>query len=73
MFGKIYGQDLLGWSSLLGSGIQQVAGARDVFRCDDFEALRGAAFSGFGIVLLSGLVVGQDVAAGAETHSADSA
>ncbi|HWX36260.1 MAG TPA: LysR substrate-binding domain-containing protein, partial [Steroidobacteraceae bacterium] len=61
---KIHGQDLLGWSSVLGSGTQQVAGVRDVFRCDDFEALREAALSGFGIALLPGWVVGQDRGAG---------
>src|SRR5258706_12933147 len=49
---------------VLGNANQQLAGVREVFRCDDFEALREAALSGFGIALLPGWVVGRDIAAG---------
>jgi DNA-binding transcriptional LysR family regulator len=61
---KLHGSDALGWSRVLGKANQQLAGVRDVFRCDDFEALREAALSGFGIALLPSWVVGQDIAAG---------
>jgi DNA-binding transcriptional LysR family regulator len=43
---------------------QPLAGVQDVFRCDDFEALREAALTGFGIALLPSWVVGRDIAAG---------
>jgi DNA-binding transcriptional LysR family regulator len=61
---KMHGSDALGWSRVLGRSNQQLDGVRDVFRCDDFEALREAALSGFGIALLPSWVVGQDIAAG---------
>jgi DNA-binding transcriptional LysR family regulator len=61
---KLHGSDVLGWSRLLGKANQQLASVRDVFRCDDFEALREAALSGFGIALLPSWVIGRDIAAG---------
>jgi DNA-binding transcriptional LysR family regulator len=61
---KIDGSDALGWSRVLGKANRQLAGVRDVFRCDDFEALRAATLAGFGIALLPSWVVGQDIAAG---------
>jgi DNA-binding transcriptional LysR family regulator len=62
---KIHGLGCaLGWSRVLGSANQQLSGVREVFRCDDFEALRQAALSGFGIALLPTWVVGEDIAAG---------
>jgi DNA-binding transcriptional LysR family regulator len=61
---KMHASDALGWSRVLGKANQQLAGVRDVFRCDDFEALREAALSGFGIALLPSWVVGLDIAGG---------
>ncbi len=61
---KIHGADLLGWSNLLGCKAGHLAGGQDVFRSDDFEALRNAALYGFGIALLPSWVVGQDIASG---------
>ena len=58
---KIHGVDLLGWSSLLGSSTKEFGSCRDVFRCDDFEALRAAALSDFGIGFLPSWVVGEDI------------
>ncbi|PWC74951.1 LysR family transcriptional regulator [Azospirillum sp. TSH64] len=62
---KLHGADLLGWTDVLGhpAGHRQDAGV--VFRCDDFEAMRGAALSGIGIAFLPDWVVGADVRAGA--------
>jgi DNA-binding transcriptional LysR family regulator len=65
---KIHGSDALGWSRVLGNANLQIASMRDVFRCDDFEALRQAALSGFGIGLLPSWVVGRDIAVGSLTH-----
>ncbi len=56
---------MLGWSNLLGSGTREFANCRDVFRCDDFETLRVAALSGFGIAFLPSWVVGKDIIDGA--------
>jgi DNA-binding transcriptional LysR family regulator len=64
----MHGTDVLGWSSLLGSNTKQFAAGRDVFRCDDFEALRLAALSDFGIALLPSWVVGEDIMAGRLTR-----
>lgn len=61
---KMHGADVLGWSDLLGCPTRTFAAACDVFRCDDFEALRGAALSGLGIALLPSWVVGGDIADG---------
>ncbi len=61
---KMHGLDVLGWSDLLGCGTRALAGSQDVFRCDDFEALRSAALSGLGIALLPSWVVGGDIAEG---------
>jgi DNA-binding transcriptional LysR family regulator len=65
---KMHSTDVLGWSSLLGSSTKQFAAGREVFRCDDFEALRLAALSGFGIALLPSWVVGEDIMAGRLTR-----
>lgn len=61
---KLHGADLLGWADVLGqpAGQRQDPGA--VFRCDDFEAMRGAALAGLGIGFLADWVVGPDVRAG---------
>lgn len=64
LLGKMHSSDALGWSRVLGKSNQQLTGVRDVFRCDDFEALREAALFGFGIALLPSWVVGQDIATG---------
>lgn len=61
---KLHGADLLGWRDVLGCPAGQ-GGGPAVFRCDDFEALRGAALAGMGIALLADWVVGPDVRAGA--------
>jgi DNA-binding transcriptional LysR family regulator len=65
---KIHGSDLLDWSSVIGNASQQLAGVRNVFRCDDFESLREAALCGFGIGLLPSWVVGEDIMAGRLTR-----
>jgi len=57
---KLHGADLLGWRDLL----NHTADAADVFRCDDFEAMRGAALAHMGIALLPDWVVGPDVSSG---------
>ena len=64
---KMHSTDVLGWSSLLGSSTKQFAAGHEVFR-DDFEALRLAALSGFGIALLPSWVVGEDIMAGRLTR-----
>lgn len=63
---KLHGADLLGWADVLGhpAGYRQDANGV-VFRCDDFEAMRGAVLSGIGIAFLPDWVVGADVRAGA--------
>jgi DNA-binding transcriptional LysR family regulator len=61
---KMHGSDQLGWSRVLGSANQRLAGVRHVFQCDDFGALREAALTGLGIALLPSWVVGQEIAAG---------
>jgi len=62
---KLHGADLLGWTNVLGwpAGHRQGSGA--VFRCDDFEAMRGAALAGIGVGFLPDWVVGGDVRSGA--------
>jgi DNA-binding transcriptional LysR family regulator len=62
---KLHGADLLGWSDLLGCPVAGVRDGADVFRCDDFEALRQAAVAGLGLALLPDWVVGPDVRMGA--------
>lgn len=63
---KLHGADLLGWADVLGQPVRSVAARADVFRCDDFEALRAAAIAGMGVGLLPSWVVGPDVGAGLE-------
>lgn len=62
---KLHGADLLGWADILGHAIRDTAAGGGVFRCDDFEALRGAAIAGIGVAFLPSWVVGPDVSAGA--------
>ena len=61
---KLHGADLLGWADVLGQSIRGATARADVFRCDDFEALRAAAVAGMGIAFLPSWVVGPDVGAG---------
>lgn len=61
---KLHGPDLLGWRHVLGRTTAELPSSRTVFRCDDFEALRQAAFRGIGIALLPEWVIGPDVRAG---------
>ncbi|WP_172331858.1 LysR family transcriptional regulator [Mangrovicoccus sp. HB161399] len=58
---KLHGADLLGWADVLGHPAGRGEGPGAVLRCDDFEAMRGAALAGIGIALLPDWVVGQDV------------
>jgi DNA-binding transcriptional LysR family regulator len=60
---KLHGADLLGWADIFGRPISGIAHGTDVFRCDDFEALRGAALGSMGIAFLPSWVVGPDVVA----------
>jgi DNA-binding transcriptional LysR family regulator len=60
---KLHGADLLGWADILGAPVGAVARDTDVFRCDDFAALRGAALASIGIALLPSWVVGPDLGA----------
>jgi DNA-binding transcriptional LysR family regulator len=62
---KLHGADLLGWSELIGFPVAGVRDGAEVFRCDDFEALRQAATAGLGVGLLPDWVAGPDVRAGA--------
>jgi DNA-binding transcriptional LysR family regulator len=52
---KLHGNDLLGWSDLLG---QPPGADQTVFRCDDFEAMCLAVSAGMGIALLPDWVAG---------------
>jgi len=61
---KLHGADLLDWSSILGQSVSALLNDQQVFRCDDFEALRLAALAHLGIGLLPTWVVGPDVADG---------
>lgn len=61
---KLHGNDLLGWKDVLGRPVRDVATALQAFRCDDFEAIRGAAIAGLGIAFMPTWVVGPDVGAG---------
>ena len=61
---KLHGADLLGWADVLGRPVGAATGV-DVFRCDDFEALRGAVLAGMGVGLLPDWVVGPDLDSGA--------
>lgn len=60
---KLHGNDLLGWSDILGrpagDACKQVA-----FRSDDFEALNSAAISGMGVAFLPAWVAGPFTQAG---------
>jgi DNA-binding transcriptional LysR family regulator len=60
---KLHGNDLLGWSSVLGVPAGE-ASANVVFRSDDFEALNGAALAGMGVAFLPSWVAGPAVKAG---------
>ncbi|MDE1149148.1 MAG: LysR family transcriptional regulator [Azospirillaceae bacterium] len=62
---KLHGADLLGWADVLG---HPPAIGADVFKCDDFEALRLAALAGLGIALLPSWVAGPDVRVGQLTR-----
>jgi DNA-binding transcriptional LysR family regulator len=61
---KLHGADLLGWADVLGQPLQDLESGADIFRCDDFEALRLAALAGVGIGFLPSWVVGSDVRTG---------
>jgi len=61
---KLHGSDLLGWHDITDFPQDDLHDERRVFRCDDFESLRVACVSGFGIGFLPTWVVGQDVAQG---------
>lgn len=61
---KLHGADLLGWTDVLGHPVGNGTGGADVFRCDDFEALRQAAIAGMGVAFLPSWVVGPDVRTG---------
>ncbi len=58
---KLHGADLLGWTEVLGSPAGESGHGQVTFRCDDFEALRGASEAGMGIAFLPTWVVGPDV------------
>lgn len=60
---KLHGNDLLRWSDVIGSSAENACETL-VFRCDDFEALNGAALSGLGIALLPSWVAGPLVKSG---------
>lgn len=60
---KLHGNDLLKWSDVLGSPAGHAC-ETVVFRCDDFEALNGAALAGMGIALLPSWVAGPSVQSG---------
>ncbi len=61
---KLHGADLLGWRDIVGYPAEPLPADSRVFRCDDFEALRGACLSGIGIGFLPTWVVGHDVEVG---------
>ncbi|WP_377296027.1 LysR family transcriptional regulator [Rhizobium sp. SGZ-381] len=60
---KLHGNDLLGWSAVLGAPTGEAC-AQVVFRSDDFEALNGAALAGMGIAFMPSWVSGPSVKAG---------
>ncbi|MEZ2223584.1 LysR family transcriptional regulator [Rhizobium sp. RCC_161_2] len=60
---KLHGNDLLGWSHILGAPTGEAC-ERVVFRSDDFEALNGAAIAGMGVALLPSWVSGPSVQTG---------
>lgn len=60
---KLHGNDLLGWSDILGVPTEEAC-ERVVFRSDDFEALNGAAIAGMGVAFLPSWVSGPHVLAG---------
>jgi len=64
---KLHGNDLLGWSDILGAPTGE-ARERVVFRSDDFEALSGAAIAGMGVAFLPSWVAGPSVKAGDLVH-----
>ena len=61
---ELHGNDLLGWSDLLGSPASDKVCDPVAFRSDDFEALNSAAIAGMGIALLPAWVSGQSIKAG---------
>lgn len=67
---KLHGADLLGWTDILGHPACGLRDSVDVFRCDDFEALRLAAVAGIGVALLPSWVAGPDVRDGLLTRVA---
>ena len=60
---KLHGNDLLGWSNILGAPTGEGC-ERVVFRSDDFEALNGSAIAGMGVAFLPSWVSGPSVQAG---------
>jgi len=60
---KLHGNDLLGWSDVLGAPAGEAC-KRVVFRSDDFEALNGAAIAGMGVAFLPSWVSGPAVQSG---------
>ncbi|EPR23299.1 LysR family transcriptional regulator [Agrobacterium radiobacter] len=60
---KLHGNDLLGWSNILGAPTGEAC-ERVVFRSDDFEAMNGAAIAGMGVAFLPSWVSGPSVQAG---------
>ncbi|MGP4673952.1 LysR family transcriptional regulator [Agrobacterium salinitolerans] len=60
---KLHGNDLLGWSNILGTPTGEAC-ERVVFRSDDFEAMNGAAIAGMGVAFLPSWVSGPSVQAG---------
>ncbi|WP_337269521.1 LysR family transcriptional regulator [Oryzifoliimicrobium ureilyticus] len=60
---KLHGNDLLGWSDIVGAPTTEVC-EHVAFRSDDFEALNGAALAGMGIAFLPSWVCGPSVKAG---------
>lgn len=60
---KLHGNDLLGWSAILGAPTSEAC-EQVVFRSDDFEALNGAALAGMGIAFMPSWVSGPSVKTG---------
>lgn len=60
---KLHGNDLLGWSDILGKPVGEAC-KQVSFRSDDFEALNSAAISGMGIAFLPSWVSGPSTQAG---------
>ena len=61
---KLYGADLLCWSSVIGHPARENSGL-PMFGCDDFEAMRQAAVEGMGIAFLPDWVAGDEINSGA--------